>query len=324
MPSRGTVGLLVFLSVAILINVVASLRRDPAPVEPGPSVTQPERSESLSPTVVRSAEQPAGSEVGLNGYDFTRDAATRWKLPGKLDEISGLAMTPDGRLLAHDDEKGLVFEVDYRTGDILKAFGLASQGAIITDDLEGIAVAEGVVYMVTSTGRLYEFFEGAAGEQIGFTVYNSGVGGACEIEGLAFDSRDRALLLLCKNPLIQELEGTVAVYRWSIDTKQIVDDGSTLVELSAVLSAIDKKKFQPSGIEVHPESGNYFLVAARQGAVAEVTPEGRLVSAVRFPAEWHRQAEGITFASDNTMIVSDEGAGKRARLTLYPVLGTTR
>lgn len=33
-----------------------------------------------------------------------------------------------------------------------------------------------------------------------------------------------------------------------------------------------------------------------------------------FPAKWHRQLEGITFLDPQTLIVSDEGAGKRARL----------
>ena len=66
-------------------------------------------------------------------------------------------------------------------------------------------------------------------------------------------------------------------------------------------------------------SGNYFIVAARQGAIAEITPGGQVVAVREFPAQWHRQVEGITFAADGTLIVSDEGAGKRARLTLYPV-----
>ena len=81
-----------------------------------------------------------------------------------------------------------------------------------------------------------------------------------------------------------------------------------------------KKKFQPSGIKRHPVSGNYFVVAARQGAIAEITPSGQVVAAKQFSAQWHRQAEGITFAADGALIVADEGAGGKARLTLYSVL----
>lgn len=275
----------------------------------------------VAPAVVLASEpqSPTTGPIGLSSYNLGKDAATRWKLPGCLTEISGLAMAPDGRLFAHNDEVAIVYEVDYLSGEIVKAFGLANLGQTIADDLEGIAFVDDTAYMVTSAGRIYEFPEGEDGEHVTFNVYDSGVGCACEIEGLAFDPCGRVLLILCKNPLVQELAGKVGIYRWSVDNKRTVEGGHTLVDMAEILAAIDKKKFQPSGIEVHPESGNYFLVAARQGSVTEVTPNGRVVAAMRFPAKWHRQAEGITFAPDYTMIVSDEGAGKSARLTLYPI-----
>ena len=62
-----------------------------------------------------------------------------------------------------------------------------------------------------------------------------------------------------------------------------------------------------------------FVVAARQRAIAEITPDGQVVSVRQFSAKWHRQVEGITFAADNTLIVADEGAGGNAGITVYPV-----
>ena len=57
----------------------------------------------------------------------TRDTATdgaiaRWLLPRELDEISGIALTSDGRLLAHGDERAQISEIDYRRGVIVKQF----------------------------------------------------------------------------------------------------------------------------------------------------------------------------------------------------------
>ena len=60
-------------------------------------------------------------------------------------------------------------------------------------------------------------------------------------------------------------------------------------------------------------------MAARQRAVAEITPQGAVIAVKELKAGRHRQAEGITFASDNTMVIADEGAGKRATLSFYPV-----
>ncbi len=48
---------------------------------------------------------------------------------------------------------------------------------------------------------------------------------------------------------------------------------------------------------------------------------GQIISVMKFPAKWHRQAEGITFSKERSLVISDEGAGKRARLTLSPIAG---
>lgn len=82
---------------------------------------------------------------------------------------------------------------------------------------------------------------------------------------------------------------------------------------------IKGKVFQPSGIERHPTSGNYFVVAARQMAIAEITPSGQVVAVKPFLSKRHRQTEGITFTAGGTLIIADEGAGRKSRLTLYPV-----
>ena len=258
-------------------------------------------------------------KISLASYSLAAETATHWKLPRRLAEISGLAMTMDRRLLAHNDEKGVVYEIDYRQGAIVKAFQLADMATPVADDFEGIATVDDQVYLVTSAGRLYECGEGADGESVLFTSYATGVGRDCEIEGLAYEESQRALLLMCKGSRRADLEGQLVVYHWSIDEKQLLEDAHIAIPVIEFSRHIGGKKFQPSGIERHPVSGNYFVVAARQGAIAEITPGGQVVAAKQFTAQWHRQAEGITFAADGALIVADEGAGGKARLTLYPV-----
>ncbi|MGE0352695.1 MAG: hypothetical protein AB7Q69_05580, partial [Gemmatimonadales bacterium] len=78
----------------------------------------------------------------------------RYRLPRALTEISGLAMNAEGRLFAHDDERGIIFEVDYRSGRILRSFSLGRRG--LRGDYEGIAVVGQSIWLVTSDGTLYE------------------------------------------------------------------------------------------------------------------------------------------------------------------------
>ena len=257
--------------------------------------------------------------ISLASYSLKAETATHWKLPGRLEEISGLAMTRDHRLLAHNDEAGVIYELDYRRGSILKTFALTDMVKPVADDFEGIAAVEDRIYLATSSGRLYECREGTAGQSVLFNVYTTGIGRDCEIEALAYDAEERMLLLMCKNSRGAARQNQLTIYRWSIDAKELSEGAHTVIPVVDFARHLKGKKFQPSGIELHPASGNYFVVAARQQAIAELTPAGQVLAVRRFSAPWHRQVEGITFAADSALIVADEGAGKKARLTLYPV-----
>lgn len=318
MQNHGNKILLGFLGFSLLVyllsivyreNSSAGLSEDPSNMDPDTSITR----SSVDMKVVLQRK------ISLESYALKVEATKHWKLPGRLQEISGLAMTMDNRLLAHNDEKGVIYEIDYRKGLIVKAFQLADIANPVADDFEGIATVDDQVYLVTSSGRLYECSEGAGGESVLFNIYATGVGRDYEIEGLAYDANQRALLLMCKGARRADLKEQLILYHWSTDKKQLNADAHIVIPVIEFSRHIKGKKFQPSGIERHPVSGNYFVIAARQGAIAEITPEGQVVAAKQFPARRHRQTEGITFAADGTLIIADEGAGKKARLTLYPV-----
>ena len=255
--------------------------------------------------------------MSLEDYDLGAGEAAPRELPRRLREISGLAMTADHRLLAHNDEAGIVFEVDARDGSVVKEFQLADLADPVADDFEGIAVADGWIYLVTSAGRLYECREGADGASVLFQGYATGAGRDCEIEGLAYDEGRRELVLMCKNARSDDLLGELAMFRWSVDEKALSGE-RTVVPVGDFARRIGANRFQPSGIERHPVSGNWFVVAARQAALAEVTPEGQVLDVRRFEAPWHRQVEGIAFAPDGALIVADEGGRARGTLTVYP------
>src|SRR5690606_17400976 len=98
--------------------------------------------------------QHAGSLAAR--YDFERPSG-RFELPGRLDEISGLASTPGGRLFGHDDERALVNEIDPATGEVGKRFSAGDPP--LTGDFEGIAVVGERFFLVTSVGILHELRE---------------------------------------------------------------------------------------------------------------------------------------------------------------------
>jgi len=256
------------------------------------------------------APTPGASAQALAGYDFAAEPAARWEMPKRLREISGLAVSDDGRVFAHDDERAIVYELDARQGTVVKAFALADAGGkTLHGDFEGLAITGGRFYLMTSDGVLYESAEGRADEHVAPTAYDTKLGARCELEGLGADPAAGVLLLACKTPREPALAGQLTVFRWSLATHALDRASPSIaVPLAEIARAGGPPHaFSASGIDRDPRTGNYVLAAARQHALAEITPAGRVVSATRLPAARHPQAEGLAFAPDGSLFVADEG-----------------
>ncbi len=252
----------------------------------------------------------------LSHFDFDGGPSIHCRLPNRLQEISGLAMTGDGRLLAHDDERAVVYEIDYeQCGEPVKAFAMGDPTA--RDDFEGIAVAGDRVFLVSSGGRLYESVEGADGERVLYNTYGTGLGRRCEVEGLTFEPSDSTLVMVCKTTGGDDLKGSIVIFRWSIERQSMTDDSPILVDRDAATDAIPGKSFHPSGIERHPSSGTYVVVAAREEAIAEVNLAGDVLAVMELPGRANRQVEGVAFTASGDLLLASEGGGGRARLSMY-------
>ena len=269
----------------------------------------------ISPHASGIEAQAPARESALSRYDLASDPYRRLELPRKLTEISGLAVSEDGRMFGHADERAVISEIDVTRGVILKSFALGDR---VRGDFEGLAIAEGRFYIVTSDGIIYETREGKDGEQVPFDRRDTGLGVECEIEGLGYDPSSRSLLIACKECRKVGLCDSVTVFRWSIVTKAVARNTVLRIPLGVVRGA-GLKGFSPSGIERDPRTGNYLLVAAKQRAIIELTPAGKLVASAKLAKRWHRQSEGIAILPDLTLVLGDEGVKKASTglLTFY-------
>jgi uncharacterized protein YjiK len=263
------------------------------------------------------AEPPAedmASEFSNARFDLTAGPTRQWKLPGILREISGLAMTADGRLFAIEDEKALVYELDYSNGSLLSRFSLG--GPPIKGDFEGIAVAgDGAFYVVTSVGRLFRFAEGGSNEAVRYQSYDLGTRDRCELEGLAYVATRNALALACKR-VYDGKKRFVRIYFWSIEREELLGEPMQ-VDIRSARGLMGSKRLHVSGIEWEAASDHLVMVAAGERTVIEVNASGELVWAGRLDQRYHRQAEGITFDPDGNLWIADEGGHGAARLAMY-------
>jgi uncharacterized protein YjiK len=270
----------------------------------------------LSAGFLASAGSRAEPESVLARYDLEAPPGDRWELPRKLDEISGLAIDARGRVFAHEDERAIIFELEPSTHRVVRRFAFGSPA--IPGDFEAIALVGDSVVLVTSNGVLYAGAQGRDGESVRYVRRDTGVGRSCEVEGLAYEPDDRSLLIACKVPRDAFTRGHVTVFRWSLDRRGIVPPAALHVPLARLTRAAGLSDFHPSDITRDPVTGHYLLVAAREHAIAELTPAGDVEQVVRLQRKRHPQAEGIAVTPDGALLVTDEAGRGRATLSVYP------
>jgi uncharacterized protein YjiK len=240
-------------------------------------------------------------------------ALAKWTLPPDLREISGLTLTADGRMLAHDDERGRIYQIDPKTGIVVKRFGLKGDPI---GDFEGITTAGSDIYMLQSDGKLFKFSEGADGEQVSYSQYDTRLGRDCEFEGVAFESESSWLLLACKRNKAKRLKAQLVIFRVPLPISDSSQVSMLTIPLAEVIGSNRWKSFNPSDIAIDPTTGNYVLVSSQEKALAVIAPDGQVVRAEPLP-EGHTQAEGVAVTRDSILIVSDEATQTPAAITLY-------
>ena len=217
----------------------------------------------------------------LASYSLTEASQRQWYLPSRLQEISALALTDDQRLLAVDDERAVIYELDYQEGGLVKAFALGDP--IVRGDFEGLAVADGKVFVMESDGVIYVAPEGRDGERVAFERFKSKVDDECEFEGLATDIRSNRLLLVCKRLRKKADIEILSIYPWPIEEAKVDQSARIEIPIRDISVALRTRRLHPSGLAIDPASGHLLMVAARERALIELSGTGEFVAARRLP-----------------------------------------
>ncbi len=242
---------------------------------------------------------------------FATEASQQWRLPLELLEISGMAVSPDGRLFAHDDERAVIYEINAEDGALVNRFAL---GAPLTGDFEGLAIDDdGVFWMITSDGHLLRFAEGADGSRVDYETIDTGLRRTCEIEGLAFLAATDSLIIACKRNNARDMRDTISLYQWRPGAREAQPWRS--IPLASIQAAAGVEDFRPSSIEFDRRSGRVLLLSANDPALLELDRDG--VVAARRLGRIHTQAEGLAVLPDGSLVISDEGGDTRALLSVY-------
>ena len=252
----------------------------------------------------------------LDAFEPEGEGVAQHRLPRALGEVSGLAVDERGRLFAHDDERARVWRLDPLTGEALASFTLGAASGV-AGDFEGIAVMGERFFLVTSQGTIVEFREGADGAVMPFQATATPLADACEVEGLAADAARGRLLLACKAAPGGRRADGVRVWELPADTLGAAPRVRLSLPFDA-LAPLGLEVLHPSGVELLPGGRGLLLVAAEERVLVEFGADGTPLAVLELRRSRHRQPEGLALDASGALLVADEGAGGRARLTRMP------
>ncbi len=253
-------------------------------------------------------------------------------LPNILKEISGLSFNGDfNKLYAVQDEKGIIFVIDRNSGEMEEKIEFHKDG-----DYEGIEVIGEDVYVIKSSGTIYEI-KNAGQEDQKMEKYNLFLSKDNDVEGACFDASTNKLLLACKGvPATGESFEVIrykkVVYGFDITTKEIDSipvynilldaiqqclQNSVTIKDSEHLKACfsyDKEDldFNPSAIAIHPITKDVYILSSSGKTMIVLNMGGEVVYIEKLSKKIHRQPEGIAFDADGTLYISNEGKGDDA------------
>jgi uncharacterized protein YjiK len=263
------------------------------------------------------ADAQSTAAGGLRQYDLDGAPSARIELPLELAEVSGLAFTEDGRLLAHGDERAVIYQIDFPSGKVVKRFAIGDAGGPLFGDFEDIQVVGDRVFLVTSAGVLVEAREGRDGETVPVARRTRGLGGACEVEGLSWDQASSSMLLLCKQAQGKRWKDQLVILAVNPSTGEFEREPRITVSQADLERATGVKRFLGSGMVRDPRRGSWILVSGPAHAYAEIDTAGKVLAGGQLHSKRHRQPEGIAIAPDHTLLISDEAAGGKATITGY-------
>ena len=247
-------------------------------------------------------------------YDFNRaDQVTR--LPEDLEEISGLALWREpNELLAVQDEDGKLFILNAETGKISEEFKFGKDR-----DYEGITRLGDTIYVLEADGDIHRLYYQAGKEEYDSEKLETLFSYRNDVEGICYDERTHALLLAPKE---QELnpgetdDSRRGIYAYDLATGAMNAQPAFYVdefEVGELVYGTQKKyTIKPSGVAVHPLTGEIFILSSVGNILVVVDRESNLKHVELLEKKTFRQPEGITFNARGDLFISSEGRGGKA------------
>ena len=265
---------------------------------------------------------------GQSKFNYNLDKPViQHQLPKILNEISGLTDIDSSRVACVQDELGIVFIYNFKSGEIVSLHRFDSIG-----DFEGLTYTKKALYILRSDGRLTEW-KNFPENKTEFRHNNLHLL-TSNNEGLCFDPKHNRLLIAAKNkPQNPNEKSKRFIYAYDLETRQLnkepvysldVEDlGVKSADFNIQHSEANAKgkirpfNFRPASLSVHPETDEIYIISASDKMLLVMNRKGEIIHMKPLNPEMFTKAEGITFLDNGTMIITNEAAGKTPTLFVF-------
>ncbi|MCB9236164.1 MAG: SdiA-regulated domain-containing protein [Bacteroidia bacterium] len=267
--------------------------------------------DTLSPEIPDSNSKKA-FRPAADWYDLAHPDQD-FSLSSSLREISGLGFYQNGLIGAVQDEKGNLYLVDSQNGEIKEKIDFGKHG-----DYEGVEFVDGEAWILRSDGDLFRIKKPGKKSQKE-KHFKNGLGHKYNAEGLGYDARQNRLLVACKGYPGdgKELVDKKAIYAFDLDKKEISNAPVYTLDQEYLFGKTPGFLFEPSGVAVHPTSGDIWVLSHTARGMVVLSPQGDLLRVLELDSDLFPQAEGITFMPDERLVIASEGMGKHGHLLIF-------
>lgn len=234
------------------------------------------------------------------GYNLSKPAI--YKLPGALDEISGIVFYPkDSSLFAINDEQGWLFKIHLGIPVQIERWKFSDAG-----DYEDLVLRDSTFYVLKSKGAV-EKFTFTSGDSVSLQAFKLGLMTKNEFETLFFDSTQNKLVLICKDC---DGDKKKQVSSWTFDPATDSFSTSFTIQTDKIKAQLGEEdlKFKPSAAAIHPITGELYIIASVNSALVILNKDHTVKNSYKIDPSLFKQPEGMTFTPNGDLIISNEAA----------------
>ena len=243
-------------------------------------------------------------QLSPQDYDFANPHKS--ELGKGLKEISGINfIAADSSLIAISDSKEKVYQIDLK-GKKLEDYTPKVIPAGI--DPEDIVVLDTTIFILISKGIIVEVPHSAT-DSAATKTYQLGLSGKNDFETLYYDPTAQGLVMLCKTCAHEKGREIRTAYRFDLRSRSF--DSSSFFTISRLQVKQQVKDnnadFEPSAAAIHPVSKRLYILGSSGKLLVITDTRGQVLEAYQLNPNVFPQAEGIAFAPNGDLYISNEG-----------------